>query len=57
MGPAAASCDIARRMQNARTLGAVEKNGIHQVGLDPSDPFPEGFQLSDTWGAAFDLLR
>lgn len=21
-----------------------------QIGLDPSDPFPEGFTLSDTWG-------
>jgi proline racemase len=25
--------------------------GIHQFLLDPDDPFPEGFQLSDTWGA------
>ena len=24
--------------------------GIHQVGLDPTDPFTEGFVLSDTWG-------
>lgn len=24
--------------------------GISQIGLDPSDPFPEGFRLSDTWG-------
>lgn len=23
---------------------------IEQVGLDPTDPFPEGFRLSDTWG-------
>jgi len=23
---------------------------ISQIGLDPSDPFPEGFLLSDTWG-------
>ncbi len=23
--------------------------GIHQYGLDPSDPFPEGYTLSDTW--------
>ncbi len=22
-----------------------------QIGLDPSDPFPQGFTLSDTWGA------
>jgi proline racemase len=23
--------------------------GIHQYGLDPTDPFPEGYTLSDTW--------
>ena len=23
--------------------------GIHQYGLDPSDPYPEGYTLSDTW--------
>jgi proline racemase len=25
--------------------------GFHQLVLDPDDPFPEGFRLSDTWGA------
>lgn len=24
--------------------------GISQIGLDPTDPFPLGFTLSDTWG-------
>jgi proline racemase len=24
--------------------------GISQIGLDPTDPFPMGFTLSDTWG-------
>ena len=24
--------------------------GISQIGLDPADPFPFGFRLSDTWG-------
>lgn len=24
--------------------------GVSQIGLDPSDPFPLGFRLSDTWG-------
>jgi len=24
--------------------------GISQIGLDPTDPFPVGFTLSDTWG-------
>jgi proline racemase len=23
--------------------------GFHQYGLDPSDPFPQGYTLSDTW--------
>jgi proline racemase len=23
---------------------------LTQIGLDPSDPFPQGFTLSDTWG-------
>jgi proline racemase len=26
--------------------------GLSQIGLDPTDPFPEGFKLSDTWGTA-----
>ena len=26
--------------------------GMQQIGLDPSDPFPQGFTLSDTWGPA-----
>ncbi len=25
--------------------------GIHQHMLDPSDPWPEGYRISDTWGA------
>ena len=25
--------------------------GIHQHMLDPSDPWPGGYRLSDTWGA------
>ena len=24
--------------------------GLHQIGLDPDDPFAEGFMLADTWG-------
>ena len=30
--------------------------GIHQVGIDPSDPYPLGYKVSDCWGDAFDLL-
>ncbi len=26
--------------------------GTHQHMLDPTDPWPQGYQLSDTWGAA-----
>jgi proline racemase len=25
--------------------------GVHQHMLDPSDPWPQGYRLSDTWGA------
>lgn len=31
--------------------------GIHQIGVDPSDPYPLGYTVSDTWGTAFDLLN
>ncbi|MGB0557670.1 MAG: proline racemase family protein, partial [Paracoccaceae bacterium] len=26
--------------------------GTYQLMLDPEDPWPEGYRLSDTWGAA-----
>ena len=32
-------------------------HGIHQVGVDPTDPYPLGYTVSDTWGDAFDLLN
>ena len=31
-------------------------HGVHQVGVDPSDPYPLGYKVSDCWGDAFDLL-
>ena len=31
-------------------------HGIRQIGYDPSDPYPQGYKLSDCWGDAFDLL-
>ncbi|WP_062014540.1 proline racemase family protein [Aureimonas sp. AU4] len=31
--------------------GRAWVTGIHQHMLDPSDPWPEGYRLSDTWGA------
>ena len=33
-----------------RVSGQCWIYGISQIGLDPSDPFPLGFRLSDTWG-------
>lgn len=32
-------------------------HGIHHIGVDPSDPHPFGYTLSDTWGDALDLLN
>ncbi len=32
-------------------------HGMHQIGLDPSDPYPQGFVVSDCWGEGFDLVR
>ena len=32
-------------------------HGLHQVGIDPSDPYPMGYSVADTWGDAFDLLN
>ncbi|TDI74272.1 MAG: hypothetical protein E2O84_06105 [Bacteroidetes bacterium] len=31
--------------------------GIHQVMLDPDDPWPEGYRLSDTWPALMNKER
>jgi proline racemase len=30
--------------------GSAWITGITQVLIDPSDPFPEGYLLADTWG-------
>lgn len=32
--------------------GRAWMTGISQVFVDPTDPWPEGFRVSDTWGAA-----
>ena len=32
-------------------------HGIHQIGVDPSDPYPLGYCLSDCWGDGLDLLN
>lgn len=33
-----------------RVSGQCWIYGFSQIGLDPTDPFPQGFTLSDTWG-------
>lgn len=38
------------RGSRVRITGQCWIYGISQIGLDPSDPFPSGFILSDTWG-------
>lgn len=38
-----------KAVQN-RISGQCWIYGISQIMLDPSDPFPQGFTLSDTWG-------
>ncbi len=32
-------------------------HGIHQIGVDPSDPYQEGYSVADCWGDADDLVR
>tara|TARA_R110002124_G_scaffold286271_5_gene466704 strand:+ start:20306 stop:21340 length:1035 start_codon:yes stop_codon:yes gene_type:complete len=32
-------------------------HGIHQIGVDPTDPYPLGYSVADTWGDAFDLMN
>jgi proline racemase len=30
--------------------GSAWITGVSQLLVDPSDPFPEGYRLTDTWG-------
>lgn len=39
-----------------RVTGRAWVYGISQLGLDPTDPFPRGFALSDTWGPYVDEI-
>lgn len=32
-------------------------HGIHQIGIDPDDPYQHGFSLTDCWGEALELLN
>ncbi len=40
----------------ARITGRGWIFGFHQLGLDPSDPYPLGYVLSDTWGEGVDEI-
>jgi proline racemase len=44
VGPYPAAC--------SRVSGQCWIYGMSQIGLDPTDPFPNGFRLSDTWGVS-----
>lgn len=32
-------------------------HGIHQIGVDPTDPYQQGYSVADCWGDADDLVR
>ena len=38
------------KASRVRVTGQCWIYGISQIGIDPSDPFPSGFILADTWG-------
>ena len=38
-------------------LGTAVYLGMRTIGVDPTDPYPQGFMLSDCWGDAFDLVN
>ena len=46
--------DTTEVAQHAATVATVSGRcwiyGLSQMGLDPEDPYPEGFVLADTWG-------
>ncbi len=41
----------------ARISGRGWIHGLHQIGVDPTDPYPLGYFVSDCWGEAVDLLQ
>jgi proline racemase len=40
-----------------RVSGRAWIHGMHQIGVDPDDPYPLGYAVGDCWGEAFDLLN
>lgn len=50
--------EVAGRLATlSRISGRGWIHGMHTIGLDPGDPYPHGFLLTDTWGEALDLLN
>jgi proline racemase len=45
-----------RRAVLPRITGEAWVYGREALRMDPADPFPAGFALSDTWGSQVDLL-
>ena len=43
-----------RSAVTTRITGRAWIYGIHQLGRDPTDPFPEGFTVADTWGTGIE---
>ncbi len=43
-----------RTAVTTRITGRAWIYGIHQLGRDPTDPFPEGFTVADTWGTGIE---
>ena len=41
-----------RRRSSRRSAGSAWITGVTQLYVDPDDPFPEGYLLSDTWGVS-----
>jgi proline racemase len=41
----------------SRISGRGWIHGLHQIGIDPDDPYPQGYTVADCWGDAFDLLN
>ncbi|WP_319005599.1 proline racemase family protein [Pararhizobium sp. YC-54] len=40
-----------------KVTGRAWLHGFHQVGFDPTDPFPLGYMVADCWGNGMDLLK
>ena len=41
-----------RRRSSRRSAAAPGSPGVTQLYVDPDDPYPEGYLLSDTWGVS-----